>query len=137
MKTFKLKDESKIESGFITPDQYFENFSEKMMKQLDIEEPKIISIAHSRKKYFFIAAAVLVFALMIPLINDDSKNTTEIDAMALENYITYQSNVNQYDLINALEEEDINKMNISLAIEDKIIEDVLSYNPNVENLIIE
>ncbi|MEC5166051.1 hypothetical protein RCH18_001786 [Flavobacterium sp. PL11] len=137
MKTFKLKDESKIESGFVTPDHYFENFSEKMMEQWDLNDSKVIPIAHSRKKYFLIVAAILVFALMIPLVNNDSTNSTEIDAVALENYITYQSNVNQYDLINALEEAEIDKMNISLAIEDKTIEDVLIYNPHVENLIIE
>lgn len=82
-------------------------------------------------------AAVLVLALMMPFLNNLSKNKEELDPTILENYITYQSNVNQYDLINALGKEDINKIKISMAIEDKTIEDVLSVNSNLENLILE
>ncbi|SHF72989.1 hypothetical protein SAMN05444396_101101 [Flavobacterium segetis] len=137
MKTFKLENEPKIESGFITPDHYFKNFSLKMMDQIVTNETKVISIFQKRKYLFFSAAALLLFALMIPIVNNWSAKSTELDAVALENYITYQTNVNQYDLINALEEDDINSMNVSLAIEDKTIEEILSYNPNVENLITE
>ena len=82
-------------------------------------------------------AAVLLLALMIPFINNSNTNKQEIDTAILENYITYQSNVNQYDLINVLETEDISKIKISMAIEDKAIEDVLSVNSNLENLILE
>jgi hypothetical protein len=49
MKTFKLENEPKIETGFIT-EHYFENFSIKMMEQLPNNEPKVISI-FKRKKY--------------------------------------------------------------------------------------
>ena len=42
MKTFKLENEPKIESGFKTPEKYFENFSIKMMEQLPANEPKVI-----------------------------------------------------------------------------------------------
>jgi hypothetical protein len=32
----------------------------------------------------------------------------EIDSATFENYLSYQTNINQYDLINVLDEEDIN-----------------------------
>ena len=137
MKTFKLENEPKIESGFKTPDDYFDNFSIKMMEQLPASNPKVISIFQKRKNLFLMIAAVLVLALMIPSLNNWYTNKQELDSTLLENYITYQSNVNQYDLINGLETEDIGKIKISMAIEDKTIEDVLSVNSNLENLLLE
>ena len=137
MKTFKLENEPKIETGFKTPDHYFENFSVKMMQQLPAREPKVISIFQKRKNLIVMVAAVLVLALMIPIFNYSSASSNELDATELENYITYQSNLNQYDLISGLETEDINNMNTSTAIEDEAIEDLLSGNSNLENLILE
>ena len=137
MKTFKLENETKIETGFITPEHYFENFSIKMMEQLPNNEPKVISIFQKRKNIFMLVAAVLVIALMIPILNYSTENSKNLDAVALENYITYQSNVNQYDLISVLESEDINTINSGIVLEDDAIEDHLSNNSNIENLILE
>jgi len=137
MKTFKLENEPKIETGFKTPEHYFENFSIKMMEQSPNNEPKVISIFQKRKNIFVLVAAVLVLALMIPILNPSTENSKDLDDVALENYITYQSNVNQYDLINALESEDINTINSGIVLEDDAIEDHLSTNSNLENLILE
>lgn len=137
MKTFKLENEPKIETGFKTPDHYFENFSIKMMEQLPKNEPKVIPIFQKRKTLIMMAAAVLILALMIPILSPSPTNTKELDAAALENYITYQSNVNQYDLISVLETEDINNIKTGIVIGDDAIEDHLSTNSNLENLILE
>ncbi|MFV8361117.1 hypothetical protein [Flavobacterium sp. LS1P3] len=137
MKTFKLENEPKIKTGFKTPDHYFENFSIKMMEQLPKNEPKVISIFQKRKTLIMMAAAILVLALMIPILSPSSTNTKELDAAALENYITYQSNVNQYDLISVLETDDINNIKTGIVLEDDAIEDHLSTNSNLENLILE
>ena len=137
MKKFKLENEPKIETGFKTPEHYFENFSIKMMEQLPNNEPKVISIFQKRKNIFMLVAAVLVLALMVPILNYSTENSKDLDAVALENYITYQSNVNQYDLISVLESEDINTINSGIVLEDDAIEDHLSTNSNLENLILE
>jgi short subunit fatty acids transporter len=138
MKTFKLENEPKIEPGFKTPDHYFENFSIKMMEQLPVSEPKVISIFQKRKLLILLStAAVLIFALLIPILSPTESNTKELDTVDIENYITYQSNVNQYDLIIGLETEDIEKINSSIVLEDETIEDHLSTNSNLENLILE
>jgi hypothetical protein len=39
MKTFKLDNEPKIETGFKVPDHYFDNFLCKMMQQLEQMNP--------------------------------------------------------------------------------------------------
>jgi hypothetical protein len=137
MKAFKLENEPKIESGFKTPEHYFEHFSARMMQQLPQEEPKVISFFQRRKTTIMMVAAVLIIALMIPILYTFSTKSTEIDTVTLENYLSYSSNINQYDLINGLESEDINQMKNSLALEDETIENILSTNPDAEHLIIE
>ena len=137
MKAFKLENEPKIESGFKTPDHYFEDFSAKLIQQLPKNEPKVLSLFQGKKLLALMVAAVLVIALMIPILNNYSSKPKEPDASTLENYLAYQSNMNQYDLINELETEDINKMKTNLLLEDETLEDILSENSNIEHLIIE
>lgn len=137
MKTFKLENEPKIQTGFKIPENYFDDLSIKIMEQLPASEPKVISIFKKRKSLIFMAAAILILALMIPILNNLSTTKKELDSTTLENYITYQSNVNQYDLISVLESEDITNMNTSIVLEDQAVEDVLSTNSNLENLILE
>ncbi|MFV8326376.1 hypothetical protein [Flavobacterium sp. ZS1P14] len=137
MKAFKLENEPKIESGFKTPDHYFENFSTKVLQQLPKEEPKVISLFQKRKILMRMAAAILAIALMIPIVNTYTKKTKELDSTTLENYLTYQSNMNQYDLISELDSDDINKIKTTVVIEDKTVEDLLSVNSDAENLIID
>lgn len=137
MKTFKLENEPKIQTGFKIPENYFDDLSIKIMEQLPASEPKVISIFKKRKSLILMAAAILILALMIPILNNLSTTKKELDSTTLENYITYQSNVNQYDLISVLESEDITNMNTSIVLEDQAVEDVLSTNSNLENLILE
>ena len=137
MKIFKLENTPKIDTGFKTPEDYFNNFSSKMMAQLPTEETKVISIFQRRKTILLMVAAVLVLALMIPIVSTNITASKELDAAAIENYITYQSNVNQYDLINGLETEDINNIKTGIVLGDKAIEDHLTTNSNLEILILE
>ena len=137
MKTFKLENEPKIETGFKIPANYFDDLSLKIMEQIPASEPKVISIFQKRKGLFMMAAAILILALMVPVFNNLSTTKKELDSAALENYITYQSNVNQYDLISILETEDITNMSSGIVLEDQVVVDVLSTNSNLENLIFE
>jgi hypothetical protein len=134
MKEFKLENKPKIESGFKTPEHYFENFSEKLMQNLPANEPKVISIFQRRKRSLMIAAAILIIALMIPLLYNTTANK-ELDETTLENYLSYQTSMTQFDLISALESEDINNINTTVALEDKTIEDMLARNPDLEQLL--
>ena len=137
MKTFKLEIEPKIETGFKIPANYFDDLSIKIMEQIPASEPKVISIFQKRKGLIMMVAAILILALMVPVFNNLSTTKKELDSASLENYITYQSNVNQYDLISILETEDITNMSSGIVLEDQVVEDVLSTNSNLENLILE
>jgi hypothetical protein len=137
MKTFKLENQPKIESGFKTPENYFENFSAKMTQQLPEKESKVISIFQKRKIILMTVAAILVIAMMIPVYTFFSTKSNELDETTLENYLTYQSSMNQYDLITELEPEDINKIETVFPLEDETIEDILTTNSDMEHLILE
>jgi len=136
MKTFKLDNEPKIKSGFTTPEHYFDNFSEKVMQQLPENEPKIISIFAKRKTWLYAAAAILIIALAVPMYLTFNTHSSEIDDATIENYITYQSNVSDTDLVNLLDEEDIQKISVEMNIEDLTIENELSVNKNLEQYIL-
>ncbi|MNR31186.1 hypothetical protein D3C85_1486830 [compost metagenome] len=82
-------------------------------------------------------AAILVVAMMIPIYTLFSTNSKELDESTLENYITYQSSMNQYDLISELEAEDINRIKTTIPLEDETIEDILTTNSDTERLILE
>ncbi|SHG71687.1 hypothetical protein SAMN05443549_10624 [Flavobacterium fluvii] len=137
MKTFKLDNEPKIESGFKTPENYFDNFSARVMEQLPKEEPKTISLFSKRKTWIYAAAAILVLALTIPVVYTNFySSSSEIDEATLENYISYHSTVSDADLVNLLDEKDIQKINVDLNIDDKLIENELSQDSNLEHYIL-
>jgi len=136
MKTFKLENEPKTQTGFTVPENYFEDFSVRMMQQLPQNEPKIISIFERKKTWLYAAAAILVLVLSLPIYNNYFSKSSEIDAATLENYITYHSNVSATDLVNLLDEQDIQKMSVDLDIEDITIENELSQNKNLEQYLL-
>jgi hypothetical protein len=137
MKEFKLENESKITTGFKTPDNYFNDFSTKVLNQINEGEVKVIPIYKRKKVLAMLAAAVVFIALMIPVVNNYNNTSKDLDANTLETYLAYQSNLNQYDLINQLDTKDIESLNNNVALEKETLEDILSSNPNIESLISE
>jgi phage regulator Rha-like protein len=137
MKAFKLENEPKIETGFKTPENYFENFSVSLLEKLPQNEPKTISLFARNRKTFIAVAAVLVIALTIPIVNKYVTKSKELDEATLETYLSYQSNLNQYDLIHELDTNDIKNLDKNIALGDETIEDLLTSNANIEHLILE
>ncbi len=137
MKEFKLDNNPKISTGFSVPENYFENFSAKLLQELPKNEPKIISIYQKKKKLLFAVAAVLILALSIPIYNALISSNNELDNTSIENYLTYQPNITQYDLISELEDEDLLTLNESSPADNTIIEEHLLKEGNLEQLILE
>ena len=137
MKEFKLDNNQKISPGFSVPENYFENFSSKLLQELPKNEPKVISIYQKKKKLLFAVAAVLILALSIPIYNALISSNNELDNTSIENYLTYQPNITQYDLISELEDEDLFTLNESSPADNTIIEEHLLKEGNLEQLILE
>lgn len=136
MKAFKLENEPKIKTGFKTPEHYFDGFSAKFLHQINETEIKVIPLYKRKKNIIFLVAAVLIIGLMIPIVSNYN-TSSELDEATLETYLSYESNLNQYDLIRELDNVDIQKINKNVALEEETLEDILSSNPNIENLISE
>lgn len=137
MKDFKLDNEPKITSGFTTPDGYFDTFSEKVLAQLPEQEWKVISIFSSKKTWYYAAVAILILMLSVPIYTKYSNQQEEIDSATLENYLAYQSNISEEEIVNLLQQEDLDKMKLEFNVDDAAIEDALNSNSNLEQYIID
>lgn len=135
MKTFKIENEPKVKSGFIVPENYFEDFSARVMKHLPENEPKVISIFSIKRTWIYAAAAVIVIAISIPFYYQ-LKQSSKIDNATLENYITNNSTISDADLISLLDEKDIQEMSVNLNLEDKVIENELTTNSDLEHYLL-
>ncbi len=136
MKDFKINNEDKIDSGFKIPENYFESFSEKVLLQINKDEPKVVSIFYKKRTWISSIAAVLVVALSATIYTKIAINTSE-DTVVLENYITSQSDINQYDFVNLLDKNDIEKIKINLNLEDKNLEETLTNSADIESYLTE
>jgi len=135
MKAFKLDNEPKINPGFNTPSQYFEQFPVKFLQQLPADTTKVIPLHPKRKSLLLAAAAVLILALSIPLFH--YLNTPAgVDKVMLENYLAAHAEISDEDIAELLEVEDIEKIKIHSDIESTAIEDVLSANSNLEDYLL-
>ena len=137
MKKFDLENMPKTTSGFIVPDNYFEDFSKNVLSQLPDETKRVIPLYKQKSKLLMAVAAILVIGLFIPIFNQLSKPSEELDLTTLENHLSYQTNINQYDLISELDEDDLNKMGATIQLKDEIIEEHLSANSDLERLLSE
>jgi len=136
MKDFKLDNESKITPGFTIPEGYFDTFPENILAQIPIHEPKVNSIFDIKKTWYFVAAAIVIVMLSIPLYLKYSINNKSLDASELENYITNNSDVSEDEIVDLLDKEDLVKMKIEFNLQNEDLETILSTNSNLEQYII-
>jgi len=137
MKAFRLENEPKIDSGFKIPDGYFDTLSTEVLAQLDKKDANVFLLRRRKKAILMLVAASVLIALMIPIVNNYNNTAKELDSETLETYLSYQSTLNQYDLIKELDNTDIQKLGKNVALEDETLEDFLTTSPNIENLISE
>lgn len=129
MKDFDLHT-SKIKTGFKVPENYFENFEDRLMSQLEPKaEPKVISLFHRKQIWISAVAAVFVALIAIP-VYFNSVATEKISNQTLENYLTTEYNT--YDLMDNLSEEDIQSLETSVSLNDAAVEDYLLQEENID-----
>ncbi len=137
MKPFKLDNEPKITSGFTMPEGYFDSFTDNILNKLPKEESKIISIFSRRKTWYYAAAAVVVMMLSVPIYNNYYGNSEDVDAVALEDYITNHATISDDEIASLLETEDLEKMKVDLNLQDEEVEDILINNTDLEQYLID
>ena len=136
MNNIIIDTEKKIESGFKTPDGYFENFSNKLDFLTSKEKTKVISFYSKNKKWIYSVAAVIVLALTTPLFYKMQNNEQELTSTEIENYLTQEKSISDDEIVDLLEKEDIEKLKVNHNISSSDIEEELTSNNDIENYII-
>ena len=137
MKQFNLKNNSKITTGFKVPDNYFENFSVRLMLNIPEKEIKRISIFKKTKTWVYAAAAILVLGICLSTLTKYNSNSNAQKTAELENYIANNTTIDDNDIADLLSENDIKKLNIDFKIENNTIENELINNENLEQYLLD
>ena len=135
MKDFKLDSSEKITTGFQIPEGYWDAFSEKVMQRIPKEEPKVISFYARNKRWIYSAAAVLILALSLPIVNQLQNKEQELSSIEIENYLTQNKLLSDDEIVNLLEQEDVDNLRVTTPITKDVLEDELSNNTDVEQFI--
>ena len=135
MKKNLLENEKKITSGFIVPEDYFDNFSADLMQKLPAKEITTISFYARNKKWIYSAAAVLVIALSLPIVFQMEKEEVLLSDTEIENYLTQQNVISEDEIINCLEKEDLVNLKMNSTVTEEAIEEELINNNELEQYI--
>ncbi|MDK2773050.1 MAG: hypothetical protein KYX68_12625 [Flavobacterium sp.] len=127
MKDSNLED-IKMNNGFKIPDGYFENFENKIMKQIENEETKVISIF--RRKYFYVASIAATILVVKGILFTNNNNINSIDDTTLENYLVTE--VSSYDLIDKIDVENIASADDVIELSNDNLENYLMNTPNLD-----
>lgn len=137
MNEFKLDNQPKISPGFKVPEGYFDTLSENINARLNADEPKVISLYQCHKKTIYAVAAVLAIALSVPFfMQQQPKVLSDLDQSVIEDYISYNTKMTPYELAEYLDKEDIEKLKVDFEIQDKVLEESLLNNIDVEQYIV-
>ena len=123
---------TKIKSGFKAPNDYFEKFEARILDKIPAPETKVVSLFHRKQIWISSIAAVLLLAIAIPSYFNSIQPNTPLDNSNIENYLSYQTNFTNFDIIENLNEDDIVELENALSISSK--EDVEAYLLDTQNL---
>lgn len=124
MKNFKIDENSKKETGFAIPENYFENLESKIFNRIKTKEVKVISIFQQSKYWITAIAAIFVIGLFFSI---SSKNKNE-ESVANEEFLTSQTDLTTEDLAEYLTENDLKTLEENLTVYDQKIIDLTKEN---------
>ena len=130
MKNFDLDNNYKITSGFITPENYFEQFEAKIMHQISaqksaVKEAKVVSLFHRKQVWMTSIAALFLLSIALP-VYFDSVNESSLHPDTIELYLAQQS-VGTTELTKHLTNDDILELETSLGVSSSESEEIENY----------
>lgn len=134
---FTLSNHPKIASGFKVPDGYFDQFPDQLMEKIPTQEVRVIAIKSTPKRWYLVAASLVVGVLSLTLYQHYQRKMQEVDATTLENYLAYHASLSEEEIVNLLDEKDLEKMKLDLNIADKDLQEALDDTPNIEQYLID
>ena len=131
MNEFKINKENKITSGFTTPEGYFDDFSIDTNNRIILPKSRIKVISITTKRWVTYVAAVLIIAFSITFFTKMEVNNSD-DNVLMENYITNNSEISQYDLITLLDKKDIENLSVELNLNDTKMDEEFDNTNEIE-----
>jgi len=134
MNSFHLNTSPKIKSGFKVPEGYFESFESKLFEELQLEkEPKVISLLSRKAKWYWMAAAAIIFAVSLPIHNYfNNASLGKPTASELEYYFNVHPAFTTEDIISQLNETEIQTLKIDSELKTENIENYLLKTESIE-----
>lgn len=135
MKDFNLEKQTKIETGFNVPEGYFDSFSEKVMSQIATENSnensKVVSLFDRNKKWILSTAAsfIVFFSVGYYFFNSNKKENEEQE---IENYIVHDTTISDYEIVDLMNQNDIQKLTIEYQLENQSTENIDLETLNLE-----
>ena len=124
MKNFKIEENSKIETGFSVPENYFENLESTILQKIENKEVKVISIFQKPKYWIAAVAAIFVFGLFLNIFNFNSND----ENIASEEFLTSQTDITTEDLAEHLTENELKTLEENFNVYDQETTDISKKN---------
>ncbi|MDH4404378.1 MAG: hypothetical protein QE264_09090 [Flavobacterium sp.] len=131
MNEFKINNENKITSGFTTPEGYFDDFSIETNNRIILPKSRVKVISINKKRWVTSVAAVLIIVLSITFFTKMEVSNSD-DNVLMENYITNNSEISQYDLITLLDNKDIENLSVELNLNDPKMDEEFDNTNEIE-----
>jgi hypothetical protein len=133
---FTFSNHPKIRSGFEVPDGYFEQFPEQLMRKVPATAKKVVVLKRNASRWYIVAASLMAGIVSLTYYQQHQITLQDIDAVTIENYLTYHASVTEEEIVNLMDEKDLEKMKLDLNIADKDLEEALDETPNIEQYLI-
>jgi hypothetical protein len=131
MNEFKINNENKITSGFRIPEEYFDEFTVELNNKINLPKAKLKVISINTKRWITSVAAVLIGALSVTVYSKIIVSNSDENVL-MENYITNNSEISQYDLITLLDKKDIENLSVELNLNDTKMDEEFANTNEIE-----
>ncbi len=135
MDQIKLK--GKIDnSGFKTPDKYFDSLEDRILDKVKTQ-PRVISLFTKRSLLYASSIAAAILILFGIFFNNDELSFDDLEIATIENYL-YEEDIDSYEIASLFTEEELNSDSfVESELSEDIIQDYLIENTTIEDLLIE
>lgn len=106
MKPFKRIEEQRLATGFVVPENYFDDFQHKITTQA--KSPKAIALFSKKHNWRWAVAAIFMIGLCLSVYKFYPNESAEIDTQSAENYLLHEADLNSDELAEYLNDVDLN-----------------------------
>ena len=125
MKKFDLHNDSKIDSGFKIPENYFDSFEERLMQKLPFEENNTKVIRLWQRQSFWISSVAAVFMLSFGIWTYFAQSNVE-NTISSSDYLAYENDLTTEDIAEHLTDEDIASIENEMQLYDNETENYIN-----------